>query len=254
MNIRVKKIPLSLWYVVTLVMNFLGAMGVLGQSQREVSDSLPNLFVPAPFTFAIWFVIYLGSAWFLIHQFRQKDEEYTTFLETKINPLFAEACLFNVAWIISFSRHWIGISTLFILIYYAFIVAIMERIRKRTLTPAQRLGLKVPMALYLGWLSVAVIANITAWLVDLGWDRFGWSEALWLYIALVLGLVVLSALIFRHRCPVIALVGLWAFFGILYRHLTEKAGAAPLAPIILAVAMAVLLLDGLFVLRSPNTR
>lgn len=44
----------------------------------------------------------------------------------------------------------------------------------------------LPFSVYLGWISVATIANISYVLVEIGWVGFGISEVVWTIVCLLL--------------------------------------------------------------------
>jgi hypothetical protein len=85
---------------------------------------------------------------------------------------------------------------------------------RESLTIAHRTWLYIPFVVYLGWISVATIANITAWLVGLEWGAWGidpsrWSIAM-MAIAATLGLMFT----FRKADAAYTLVIAWALYGI----------------------------------------
>jgi DMSO/TMAO reductase YedYZ heme-binding membrane subunit len=84
----------------------------------------------------------------------------------------------------------------------------------------ERFFVHLPFSVYLGWITVATIANIGAYLVKINWDDFGLSTEFW--TALMIGItsaITLTMLILRKDL-FFSLVILWAFFGILYKRLT----------------------------------
>ena len=46
----------------------------------------------------------------------------------------------------------------------------------------------LPMSIYLGWISIATIANVTAVLVYYKWNRFGIEEQVWAIVMTVVGI------------------------------------------------------------------
>lgn len=85
---------------------------------------------------------------------------------------------------------------------------------KRLLSIGPSLLDRAPFSIYLGWISVATIVNITYYLTDIGWDGFGVSALVWAY----LGLIAASILAFSFRIAfhdfLYPLVIVWAFIGI----------------------------------------
>ena len=105
-------------YLLTLVINTLGAMGYInGMSQKAVSDAYQTLITPSPSTFAIWGVIYALLLASLIYMVVTNKQERTVKLIDKITAPFWVSSIANILWIITFSYELIGISTLLILAY-----------------------------------------------------------------------------------------------------------------------------------------
>jgi len=77
---------------------------------------------------------------------------------------------------------------------------------------------RVPFSVYLGWITVATIANVTVWLDYLGWSGWGVGPEVWTVIVLAVA-VVIAALVSRTRRDVAYLLVLvWAFVGIAVKH------------------------------------
>lgn len=87
--------------------------------------------------------------------------------------------------------------------------------------------LRVPFSVYFGWITVATIANVTTLLVGLGWNGFGLSEPAWMIIILIVGAAIAIATTLRNRDFFYGLVPVWAYLGILLKHLTIFEGAYP---------------------------
>jgi hypothetical protein len=78
----------------------------------------------------------------------------------------------------------------------------------------------VPFSIYLGWISVATIANFSAFFVSLNWNGFGLSETFW--TVLVISVAILLGIIFtiKNKDVFYTLVVVWAFVGILSKRLS----------------------------------
>jgi len=210
-----------------------------GISTGVLSDNIPNLFVPAGITFAVWGVIYLlllgYCAAFLGSAFRRPPKAGWATPEAVIFSLNAA---FNTAWI--FAWHWqkIGISLILMFGILTSLIALMERNHRAmsALPPAQggpeklrRFLLRNAILVYLGWICVATIANFTAWLVTIGWDGFGISPLVWTIVALLAATAIAVLLLVRSQAAGSALVFLWAYLGIiLKRAATDPAETRPI--------------------------
>lgn len=208
---------------ITLVINWMGAVGIInGLSQREVSDMNPTLITPSPAAFSIWGVIYallLVSVAVLI--WKHDDTYYGQALD-RISPLFWFSSALNVAWIAAFSYLQLGLSTLFI---FAFVVTLAFILRElRSIHRGREWLLPLAFGLYGGWLFIATVVNVAAWLVSIEWQRFGLAENVWGTIILVVAVGLVIGVLLQHRNAVFPLPIAWAYFGI-YRALVSPEGA-----------------------------
>lgn len=72
----------------------------------------------------------------------------------------------------------------------------------------------VAFSVYLGWITVATVANITDWLYFVGWDGFGIPAQTWAVIMLVVAsLLGLLMALTRRDIGYVAVLA-WAFAGI----------------------------------------
>jgi hypothetical protein len=234
-----------------VVVNILAnALPIGGMTTGALSALYPNLFVPAGFTFSIWGIIYLLLGLFSVCQlFRTPALEQTMRF---VRPLFLVTCLANAGWIFTWHYRLIGLSVLVMLVLLVSLALIHRRLYRQP-APDRRTFwcVRVPFSVYLGWISVATIANITALLVHLQWDGLGLGAVFW-YVTMLAAAVSLALLmLWRHRDFAFALVVLWALFGITARH-ASAAGtlAAPLALVPLGGGAVVLFTLGLLALKE----
>ena len=152
--------------VITLIINFMGAIGLInGNSQKEVSDRYFTLITPAPITFSIWSIIYPLLIISIIVMIVKKNDSYYQKAVDEISELFWISCLMNIAWIISFSYLQIGSSVIFILLLLITLLLILQRVTKKH--DGKHFLLPLTFGLYGGWLFIATIVNIAAWLVKI---------------------------------------------------------------------------------------
>lgn len=183
-----------------------------GVTTAEVSDTFQVYFVPAGYVFSIWGVIYLFLILFLIYQFTPSQKEDERFL--KIAPYFVVTNIANAVWLILFhyQQHYFTILPMLILLFA--LIKIYTHLHQKTGTQKDKFFMELPFSIYLGWVSVATIANMTQFLDYLGWSGFGISAEIWLVIVLAIA-VILSFLINRkYHDLAYSLVLVWAFIGI----------------------------------------
>lgn len=223
MSIAKHRIPWQLYnfvaLVVMVVMNVLAnALPINGLTTAQISDSLPNLFTPIGFTFAIWGVIYTLLALFTIFQTGWMPGTRATARKVAraVGPWFVVSSVANSLWIVAWHYERIVATVPLMLIILLSLIAATTRLRKHGAPPLARIAFSV----YLGWISVATIANITGALVSIGWDGLGLTQATWTMIVLsvagVLGILYLK--LFKDIAYNLVLV--WALFGIVMQHFT----------------------------------
>jgi tryptophan-rich sensory protein len=210
-----------------IVMNYLAnALPLNNKRTGELSDALPNLFVPAGLTFSIWGVIYLLLAGYCVVQFTGKNQEVIS----NIGWLFALSCLLNALWIVVWHYQKLPLSLLVMtgmlvtLIYINIMVSDLH------------FGIiKAAFGIYLGWICIATIANVTALLVNYNWNGFGISQQTWTIILICAGTLIASLALFRFQNPYIGLPVIWAFVGIYLKRQTDFRSIAVVALIALFV-------------------
>lgn len=228
----------------TLAMNFLAnALPINGLNTGEVSALYPNLFVPAGLTFSIWGLIYLLLLLFVLYPWRRMaagDARGGELLQA-IGPWFAIGCLANMSWIWAWHHQAVLISLLFMLVLLVSLVALYLRLQvsRRLVRPAEKLAMQVPVSIYLGWICIATIANVTALLVSFGWRGGGLGEVFWAGTMIAAG-GALGLLFLRWRGDLLFTATLcWAFLGIVFRRMAEGGRWDPVG--LCALAFMVLL-------------
>jgi hypothetical protein len=233
-------------YVAMIAVNVLAnALPINGRTTGAISDAYQNLFAPAGLTFAIWGVIYLLLGAHMLYQlglFHSPDdkggpgESRRVALLERVGVLFSLSSLANVAWILSWHFDLILLSTLLLATMLVLLILITRTILAADLSPRDRAFVRLPFSVYFGWLTVATIANITVWLVSIGWDGFGISESTWAVVIIAVGAVIGTAVILRDRDIAYGLVLVWAYVGIWIKH-TSNTGFNGGYPAVIATAL-----------------
>jgi hypothetical protein len=249
-NLTLIRIISIVSFILMIVVNTLAVtLPINGKTTKEVSDLYPNLFVPAPITFSIWSIIYLFLLLYVVYQTGILSKKSTT-INSKINSiggLFILSCLLNSLWIICWQFLFVKLSVLVMLMLLINLILIYLKTRvERKATLKKKIFLSAPFSIYLGWISVATIANITALLVSIKWNGFGVSEQIWT-IGMIGAALVLSALaLMKFRDYMYSLVIFWAIMGILINHSTLLAYKYPSVIIATGLAMAIIFVLMLF--------
>jgi hypothetical protein len=226
--------------VFVLIMNIAATTIPLnGISTDEISDALPSYFTPAGYTFSVWGLIYLALIGFAIFQARPVERQ-RPFL-AKIGWLFVISSLANGAWIFAWHYGYYVISVFIMIGLLLTLIAIYLRLNigrpDPSLAWSDKLFYQAPFSLYLGWITVATIANISSVVNNLGWNGFGIAEPVWAMIMIGAAVVVAALLLINRRNLAYAGVLVWALFGI--RASATASGEMTLA--IIAVVAAVLI-------------
>lgn len=182
----------------------------------QVSDSFPNLFAPIGLTFSIWGIIYLLLGAYTAYQLFAKP--INSKLSNQINTLFIISSLVNSAWIFAWHYKIIWLTVLLMLTLLFSLIKIADTLNTQKLTSAEKLLYKIPFGVYFGWITVATIANITGFLVSVGWNRFGLPDTTWMIIVLLVGLVIAIWRMHQDSNLAYGLVPVWAYLGIWLKH------------------------------------
>lgn len=216
-----------------------------GMTTGEVSAHYPNLFTPTAITFSIWGLIYLLLACFVLYQFGVfggKDAVRRATLIKTIGFYFAVSSLANAAWIFFWHYQMIGLTTVCMLVILICLIVIASKLSKVGLTKPEKILVKFPFSVYFGWIVIATIANITVFLVSLNWNGFGISEQLWMVIVIFVGLFLSIATMRQYKDAAFGLVVIWAYIGILIKHISPVGFDGEYPFVILAAALSILLL------------
>lgn len=247
-------------YVLMVAANALAnALPLNGRATGEVSDAYGNLFAPTGLTFAIWGVIYLLLAMHVLYQlggFRNPAGRVNDELLGRIAVVFSVSSLANVGWIFAWHYDLIGVSMAMMLIILVCLIAIVSQLRGLSLSAREALFVRIPFSVYFGWITVATIANMTVWLVSLGWDGFGISEATWAVALIAIGAVIGIAAMIRNRDVAYGLVLVWAYLGILIKHVSAGGfdGAYPAVIYTTAACMIALAVGGVYTVLTGKRR
>ena len=203
----------------TIAINGLAnALPLNGQTTGEVSDRFQVYFVPAGYVFSIWGLIYLALVAFVVYQAlpAQRDNPRLR----RIGTLFALSCLANVAWLFLWHYEVFALTLVAMVALLLSLIAIYLRLEigRAHVSAAEKWLAHVPFSIYLGWVTVATIANVTSVLDYANWDGWGISPEAWTVIMLVAGTAIAAAVGFTRRDSAYMLVIVWAFVGIAVKH------------------------------------
>lgn len=221
-------------YLLTLAVNgAANAIPLNGQTTAEISDRYQVYVVPAGYVFGIWGVIYLGLGAYTVYQAVRGSSPVVH----RLGWLPAISGLLNATWILAFHYELFPLSVAIMLALLAVLVLIHRRIREVPdgTDRATTWAVRIPFSIYLGWISVAAVANVAQTLAAMGlFPRQLPGE--WLATIVLLTLTAIAArFVIRHADAAFGLVVVWALAGI-----AVKEAATPVLPWVAAAGGAAL--------------
>jgi len=217
------------------------ALPLNGLDTGEISDRFKIFFVPAGYVFSIWGLIYLGIIAYAIYQVLPSQRENPRL--RSIGYIFILSCAANIAWLYMWHYEIFNFTLVAMLVLLFSLIAIYLRldIGRSEVSNGERWAVHIPFSIYLGWITVATIANTTQLLYYLDWNGWGISPEIWTVIMLAAG-VVISALMSISRADVAySLVLVWAYVGIAAMH-SETTLVATSALIAAGLILVILIL------------
>lgn len=210
-------------FIFMIVLNGLAnGLPLNGKTTGELSALYPNLFVPVGITFSIWGIIYLWLFAFIIYQgsdlvrSQKQDRSFLYDLEW----WFVANALLNGLWILVWHFQMIGVSTFIMLGILGTLITIFLKlgIGKKTVSTTVKWFVHTPFSIYLGWISIATIANITTLLVDNGYTSGNISAINWTIAMIGVGSILTIFMLYWRNSIPYAFVTIWAFAGILLKQ------------------------------------
>jgi len=205
--------------VATIAINGLAnALPLNGLTTGEISDRFDVYFVPAGYVFSIWGLIYLALIGFAVYQALPAQRENPRL--RRVGYLFAVSCVANVAWLFlwHYERFLLTVVAMVTLLLSLIGIYLRLGIGRVRVPAAERWLVRVPFSIYLGWVTVATIANVTSLLDYVNWSGWGISPEAWTVIMLVAATGIASAVSLTRGDVAYMLVIVWAFAGIGVKH------------------------------------
>jgi translocator protein len=238
--------------VVMIVVNVLAnALPINGQNTGEISDRFIVYFTPAGYVFSIWGIIYLGLIAFAVFQALPAQRANPRL--RAIGYWYAAGSVANTLWILLWHYELFPLTVLAMAVLLISLIVCYLRlgIGRLQVSRAEQWAVQVPFSIYLGWITVATVANVTAVLYYLKWNGWGVSNVAWTVIMLAVATVVTLLVDVSRGDVAYAFVIVWAFIGIAVKHSATPVVAY--AAWVLAVAVALPLLVTVSKVRAKKT-
>jgi len=202
-------------FILLILVNSLAGSTTLigGQNTASVSDSNPTLITPAGYVFSIWGVIYVLLGIFVIYQALPSQKgEY----QEKIGFFFILSSLFNIVWLFLWQYEFLVFSVILMFMLLSSLIAIYLRlgIGKSKVSLRERIAVHLPFSIYLGWITIASIANVATTLVSVNWNGLGIAPETWAILIIVVALLITLVVTVTMVDFAYGLVVIWALMGI----------------------------------------
>jgi hypothetical protein len=237
----VRQVVNVLAVVGTVVVNGLAnALPLNGLTTGEISDRFQVYFVPAGYVFSIWGLIYLGLVAFAIYQALPSQRDNARL--RRVGYLFALSCVANVAWLFfwHYEQFLWTLAAMLLLLLSLILIYLRLGIGRAEFSTAEKWCVQATFSVYLGWVTVATIANVTSVLDYVNWSGWGIGPQAWTVIMLIIGAGIAMAMGLTRGDAAYMLVIIWAFVGIAVKHASAPVVAiaawASAALVVLAMA------------------
>ncbi len=241
-----------LLFILTVIVNSIAGSTTFigGRDTATVSNNNPTLITPAGYVFSIWGIIYILLGAFVVYQAlpRERGSDY----HRKIGWLFVLSSLVNIAWIFVWQFESLILSVVLIFALLLSLIAIYLRLNigRSKVKTSERLAVHLPFSVYLGWITIASLADVAVTLTAYSWDGFGISPETWAIIVVAVALVITMLMLGIRKDVAYALVVIWALVGIGVNQtnpnvvLTTQIGAIVLAVATLAIVVLLVVKRG----------
>lgn len=215
------------------ITNFLSVILVLlinglSQSQRwnnttvgEISNKFGNLFTPAPYAFSIWGLIFLMLIIYGIYQL------YSAFSNTpdshyieKTSWWFTLANIGNASWVVAFTYDQILLSVGIMIIILVSLLQVVVRtnMNKEKVSFKVHALVRTPISLYAGWITVATIANFSAYFASIDLMGSELTQIIWTIALITIAVLLNTLMVWTRNMHTYGAVAVWALLAIYIRH------------------------------------
>lgn len=208
------KVIMVLCYGLMIFTNYYANTKPLGGiSTGEISDKYSTLFTPSGFTFSIWGLIYLLVGAFVISSIM--NSRYFTTGNNIVIYLFILSTILNGSWLFAWHFDKILLSTIIMIAFLVVLLMILHNIHTD-----DTLGY-VTFSVYSGWISVALIANISILITKYDIAFFMNYQWFWFIFIIIVSIGIMVTMFIRTSNYVYGLVFIWAYFGILMKFIQK---------------------------------
>lgn len=222
MKDSLQRVAVIVFLLTTLIFNALAnIIPFNGLTTGGVSDGISSLFTPAGYVFGIWGVIYLALMLYAVYQALDAQRDNPRLRKT--GWWFVVSCIANIAWLLCWHYLQFPLSMLAMLVLLASLMVIYHLLEtgRSQVSLGEQLLARVPFSIYLGWISVATIANAAVMLITLNWNGLGLSPQIWTAIVITVAALLGALMSWLRHDWVYGLVLVWAFAGIAVKQAAD---------------------------------
>ncbi len=208
--------------LVIIVNYFSQALRLNDNTIGGVSEEYGNLFTPQDYAFSIWGLIFISLLVYCGFQiysafFSNKESEFIS----KTGPWFAIANFANACWVVVWLYELTGISVILMFVTLFSLLKIISNTNMERWDASFKIIAFTwwPICLYAGWITVATIANVAAFLVKIGWKGYILDEKQWTIVMIIVAVIINVLMIYKRNMREFAGVGAWALIAIYVRHM-----------------------------------
>jgi hypothetical protein len=201
--------------LITITINILAeALPINGLGTGTISDTFHVYFVPAGYVFSIWGIIYIGMIAYAVYQVLPAQKDNPRLQSTGWWVVLGGVA--NSLWIFLWHYQQFVGTLAAMLVLLASLIAIYLRLGfgQTKVSKGETWTVRIPFSIYLGWITVATVANVEDVLYTFKWNLLNNHATFWMLIVLGAVLVIAGLMNFLRRDVAYALVILWALAGI----------------------------------------
>ncbi len=221
---------------ITIIVNLFSSF-ITGTSVAAISNRFPVQITPAGWAFSVWGIIYISLIVYAIYQ--ALPMQRTNPRLRRIGHWYLLTCMANIAWLFLWVNEQITLSLVAMVVLLLSLITLYVRadMNRTNIARIERWCVNIPFGIYMGWITVATIVNVTVVLFNLGWNGLGIAPEIWTALLLVVGTVIAVVVgISRVDIAYMATV-VWAYSAILVKNIP-----IPIIAITASVMIAILLL------------
>ena len=203
--------------VAVAVISAANLLPINNSTTGEIANRLPVLFTPANYVFFILPIIYFFLAYWLF-KFPKTQTNINYQIINRRVFLFIMTSLFSVIWIFLWHYEFFNLSIIVMAALLTTLIVFYFTYPNNNNAFSGR----VPIAIYLGWIVITFIVNISYVLTLHEWNGWGLSLPLWTVIYLTIAAAIALHFVYHYRDIAFSLVFVWVFIGIAVKNGFEE--------------------------------